>query len=93
MNLLTTFTPYVGLAVILYAIRQTNRVSNRYIPIFAVVLGVLYAFWQDGKATPAGLLVGLQYALYGIGTVASIKYFITSNGTSNKGTNSSGKSN
>ncbi|WNB91121.1 phage holin family protein [Bacillus sp. NEB1478] len=84
MSLLTTFTPYVGLAVILYAIRQTNRVSNRYIPIIAVVLGVLYAFWQDGKFTPGGLLVGLQYALYGIGTVASIKYFITNNGAAIK---------
>ena len=84
MSILTTFTPYVGLAVILYALRQTDRVSNRYIPIAAIILGVLYAFWQDGKASPDGLLVGLQYALYGIGTVASIKYFLNAKGGSAK---------
>jgi hypothetical protein len=84
MSILTTFTPYVGLAVILYALRQTDRVSNRYIPVVSIVLGVLYAFWQDGKATPDGLLEGLQYALYGIGTVASIKYFLNSKSGSTK---------
>jgi hypothetical protein len=86
-SLLTTFTPYLGLAVILYAIRQTNRVSNRYIPVVAVVLGILYSFWVAGDATPGALLDGLQYALYGIGTVASVKYFINNNGINSNGKN------
>ncbi|MBY6037627.1 phage holin family protein [Fictibacillus nanhaiensis] len=77
-SLIANFTPYVGLAVILYAIRQTERVSNRYIPIVAIVLGVLYSFWDAGAVTPAAFLDGLRYALLGIGTVAGVKYFIDS---------------
>ncbi|MFG6494909.1 phage holin family protein [Fictibacillus sp. UD] len=76
MDFMTDFAPYVGLAVVLYAIRQTERFSNQYIPIVAVVLGVLYAFWEAGGATPEATLVGLKYALLGIGTVAGIKYSI-----------------
>jgi low temperature requirement protein LtrA len=70
------FSPYVGLAVILYAIRQTERVSNKYIPIVAIVLGVLYSFWESGGASPGATLEGLKYALLGIGTVAGVKYSI-----------------
>jgi hypothetical protein len=70
------FTPYVALAVILYAIRQTKKVPNAYIPSVAIVLGVLYSFWEAGKVTPDTFLIGIKYALYGIGTVASIKYFV-----------------
>jgi hypothetical protein len=76
--MLTNFAPYIGLAVILYAIRQTDRVSNRYIPIVAVVLGVLYSYWVAGAATPDATLEGLKYALLGIGSVAGIKYSIAS---------------
>lgn len=75
MDFLTEFTPYAGLAVVLYAIRQTKRVSNRFIPIIAVILGVAFAFWQKG-VTPSATIDGLQYALLGIGTVAGIKYFL-----------------
>lgn len=79
MDIISDFAPYVGLAVILYAIRQTERFSNKYIPIAAVVLGVLYAFWEAGAATPEATLVGLKYALLGIGTVAGVKYSIENN--------------
>ncbi|MED2974757.1 phage holin family protein [Fictibacillus sp. B-59209] len=81
MDLINNFAPYVGLAVVLYAIRQTSKVSNRYIPIVAIVLGVLYSFWEAGGATPHSTLVGLKYALLGIGTVAGVKYFIESSGS------------
>ncbi|MDM5336228.1 phage holin family protein [Fictibacillus enclensis] len=77
MDIINDFAPYVGLAVILYAIRQTSKVSNRYIPIVAVVLGVLYSFWESG-VSPHTTLIGLKYALLGIGTVAGVKYFIES---------------
>jgi hypothetical protein len=78
MDFITDFSPYVGLAVILYAIRQTDRMSNKYIPIVAVVLGVLYSFWDSGGASPGATLEGLKYALLGIGTVAGVKYSIES---------------
>jgi hypothetical protein len=78
MDLIADFSPYVGLAVILYAIRQTDRMSNKYIPIVAVVLGVLYSFWDSGGASPGATLEGLKYALLGIGTVAGVKYSIES---------------
>ncbi|MGP4062110.1 hypothetical protein [Halobacillus sp. H74] len=78
MDFLTDFTPYAGLAVLLYAIRQTKRVPNRFIPIIAVILGIAFAFWQNG-ITPAATITGLQYALLGIGTVAGIKYFLEKN--------------
>lgn len=75
-SMAANFSPYVGLAVILYAIRQTERVSNKYIPIVAIVLGVLYSFWESGGASPGATLEGLKYALLGIGTVAGVKYSI-----------------
>jgi hypothetical protein len=76
MDFINEFAPYVGLAVILYAIRQTNKLPNKYIPTVAIVLGVLYAFWEATAFTPAAFLTGLQYALLGVGTVAGIKYYL-----------------
>jgi hypothetical protein len=76
MDFLNDFAPYIGLAVILYAIRQTNKLPNKYIPTVAIVLGVLYAFWEAWAFTPAAFLTGLQYALLGVGTVAGIKYYL-----------------
>lgn len=75
MDFMTGFTPYAGLALVLYAIRQTDRVPNRFIPILAIVLGVAFSFWQNG-ITPQSTVTGLHYALLGIGTVAGIKYFL-----------------
>ncbi len=48
MDFMNDFAPYVGLAVILYAIRETGQVSNKYIPIVAILLGVPFAFWEQG---------------------------------------------
>jgi hypothetical protein len=42
----------------------------------AIVLGVLYAFWEVGSFTSQAFLAGLQYALLGVGTVAGIKYYL-----------------
>ncbi|WP_226577075.1 phage holin family protein [Halobacillus litoralis] len=75
MDILSQFTPYVGLAVVLYAIRQTERVSNRFIPTIAIILGIAFSFWENGFS-PDSAVTGLKYALLGIGTVAGIKYFI-----------------
>lgn len=75
MDFMNDFAPYVGLAVILYAIRQTGQVSNKYIPIVAIALGVPFAFWEQG-VSPESFVHGLQYALLGVGTVAGIKYFL-----------------
>lgn len=74
MDFFNDFVPYVGLAVILYAIRQLD-VPNKYIPLMAIVLSVPYAFWEQG-INPESFIDGLQYALLAVGTVAGIKYFL-----------------
>ena len=79
MDFMTEFAPYVGLAVILYAIRQTQTIDNKYIPLVAIALGVPFAFWEQG-VSPESFVDGLQYALLGVGTVAGIKYFIEQRG-------------
>ncbi|WP_096436466.1 hypothetical protein [Alteribacter populi] len=76
MDFAAEFAPYVGLAVVLYAIRQAGAVSNALIPVVAIVLAVPFAFWEAGGVSPDALMVGLQYALLGVGTVAGIKYFL-----------------
>ncbi len=68
------FTAYVALAVVLYAIRQATNLSNRYIPVVALVLGIAYATFEATTFDSSVLLRGIQYALYGIGSVASVKY-------------------
>ncbi|MDR9794343.1 hypothetical protein ACTHHL_00200 [Aeribacillus composti] len=68
------FTAYVALAVLLYAIRQATNLSNRYIPIVAVVLGVAFSIFEASAFSFEVLVKGLKYALYGIGSVAAIKY-------------------
>ncbi|REJ21510.1 MAG: hypothetical protein C6W54_17695 [Bacillaceae bacterium] len=68
------FTAYVALAVLLYAIRQATNLSNRYIPIVAVVLGVAFSIFEASAFSFEVLVNGLKYALYAIGSVAAIKY-------------------
>lgn len=68
------FTAYVALAVVLYAIRQATGIHNRYIPITAIILGIAFSMFESGSFSFEIMLKGIQYALYGIGTVASIKY-------------------
>ncbi|MBA2872428.1 hypothetical protein HNQ85_002737 [Anoxybacillus calidus] len=68
------FTAYVALAVLLYAIREAANIPNRYIPIVAVVLGVAFSILESGAFSFGVLVNGMKYALYGIGSVAAIKY-------------------
>jgi DMSO reductase anchor subunit len=70
------FTAYVALAVLLYAIRQATNLSNRYIPIVAVLLGVVFSIFENNAFSFEVLVNGLKYALYGIGSVATIKYVL-----------------
>ncbi len=68
------FTAYLALAVVLYAIREATRVSNRYIPVIAIVLGILFAAFEHGGFDYGVMIAGIQYALLGVGSVATIKY-------------------
>jgi hypothetical protein len=68
------FTSYVALAVVLYAIRKASNISNRYIPIVAVVLGVAFSALESSAFSFDVLINGLKYALYGMGSVASVEY-------------------
>lgn len=70
------FTAYVALAVVLYAIRQATGISNRYIPLIAIVLGIIFAIFEKRAFDFTIMLTGIQYALYGVGTVATIKYVL-----------------
>jgi hypothetical protein len=70
------FSAYVALAVVLYAIRQATGVKNKFIPLIAVVLGVAFSTFESGSFSFPVLIEGLKYALYGIGSVAAIKYAI-----------------
>jgi hypothetical protein len=74
------FTAYVALAVLLYAIREATNTPNRYIPIVAVVLGVAFSILESGAFSFDVLVNGLKYALYGVGSVAAIKYALEKGG-------------
>lgn len=71
------FTAYVALAVVLYAIRQATGIHNRFIPLTAIILGIAFAMFEYKDFTFDIMLKGIQYALYGVGTVATIKYGLT----------------
>lgn len=79
------FTAYVALAVVLYAIRQATGIHNRYIPITAVILGIAFAIFEKGVFNFDVMVTGIKYALYGIGTVASIKYALSKQDKPNNG--------
>jgi hypothetical protein len=70
------FTAYLGLAFILYALREATGISNKFIPVVAIVLGVSYSMLNVGLFNSDVLLDGLQNALLGVGSVAIIKYAI-----------------
>lgn len=79
MEFLTTimasdFTAYVALAFVLYAIREATKLSNRYVPLVGLALGLGYAILDAGSFDSAVLLAGIQNAAYGIATVAGVKY-------------------
>lgn len=74
------FTAYLALAVLLYAIREATSIPNRFIPIVAVFLGVAFSIFESSAFSFEVLIAGLQYALYGIGSVAAIKYALEKGG-------------
>lgn len=74
------FGAYLALAFVLYAIREATRISNRYIPLVAILLGILYAWFEAGTVTAEVILTGIKYALYGVGTVATLKYALQNAG-------------
>jgi hypothetical protein len=74
------FTAYVALAVLLYAIREAANIPNRFIPIVAVFLGVAFSILESGAFSFDVLVNGLKYALYGVGSVAAIKYALEKGG-------------
>jgi hypothetical protein len=73
------FTAYVALAVLLYAIREATNIPNRFIPIISVVLGIAFSTFENNAFSFDVLVKGLQYALYGVGSVAAIKYALEKN--------------
>lgn len=71
------FTMYLGMAFVLYAIRETNTVPLRFMPIIAILLGVTYSvFVEFGELNQRSIIAGLRLALLGIGSVATVKYFL-----------------
>lgn len=70
------FTAYVGLALLLYVIREAEFVPNRYINVVAVVLGLGFSILEARGFNFEVFLSGLQYALLGIGSVAGVKYAV-----------------
>jgi hypothetical protein len=78
------FTAYLALAVVLYAIREATGISNRFIPLTAIILGVSFAIFEYSRFDFSVLITGIKYALYGIGSVAAVKYFIENKNPSEK---------
>ena len=74
------FGAYLALAFVLYAVREATRISNRYIPLVAILLGILYSWFEAGTVTSDVILTGIRYALYGVGTVATLKYALENAG-------------
>jgi len=70
------FTMYIGLAFVLYAIRETEYVPVKFMPLIAIVLGIAYSAGIEYKAfDERSIVAGLRLGLLGIGSVATIKYF------------------
>jgi Phage holin family Hol44, in holin superfamily V len=70
------FTVFIALTLVLYAVREATGISNRSIPLIGLVLGVLLSWLEEGLIDFDTVLQGIQYALYAIGTVAGMKYFV-----------------
>lgn len=85
------FTAYIGLAFVLYAIRETDYVPVKFMPIIAIILGIAYAgFFEYQAFDKASIIAGLRLGLMGVGSVATVKYFLNSrdydNGNGKNGT-------
>jgi hypothetical protein len=68
------FAAYIALAFILYAIREASGISNKNIPIIAILLGITFSVYEMGNFEFKTIMTGIQYALLGVGTVAGYKY-------------------
>ncbi|MGV3487719.1 MAG: hypothetical protein ACO1OC_03935 [Tuberibacillus sp.] len=71
------FGIYIALAFVLYAIRRALRLPKRYLPLLAIVLGIIFSWIQAGNLDYNALLRGIQYALYGVGMIESIRTTFT----------------
>jgi prepilin signal peptidase PulO-like enzyme (type II secretory pathway) len=76
MDFSTEFVPYIALAAVLFAIRETKKIDNKWLPLVGIVIGVLYAFWESGNFSSHTFLNGCQYGILGVGSVAAVKYFL-----------------
>ncbi|MFP5109625.1 holin [Neobacillus sp. C211] len=71
------FTVYMGMAFVLYAIRETEIVPIRFLPLVSIVIGLLYSCLVEfQKFDEESVVAGIRLALLGIGSVATIKYFL-----------------
>jgi ABC-type uncharacterized transport system permease subunit len=71
------FTAYIGMAFVLYAIRETQYVSTRFLPLVAIILGLLYSCLVEyQKFDEESVVAGIRLALLGIGAVATVKYVL-----------------
>ncbi|SET13725.1 hypothetical protein SAMN05421676_10313 [Salinibacillus kushneri] len=68
------FTGVVALTFLLYAIRRASKISNRYIPIVGIFLGIGFAAFEAKGFDFDSFMQGLKYALYAVGMVAGYKY-------------------
>jgi len=74
------FGVYVALAFVLYAIRRALKLPKRFLPLLAIVLGIVFSWIQAGHLNYPSLLRGIQYALYGVGMIETVRYTFTKHG-------------
>lgn len=86
------FTMYMGMAFVLYAIRETNVVPTRFLPLVAIALGLLYSCFVEFKAfDERSVVAGIRLGLLGIGSVATVKYFLNGDDKTTPPTNGEAK--
>ncbi|GGH83803.1 hypothetical protein JOD43_000826 [Pullulanibacillus pueri] len=67
------FGVYVALAFVLYAIRKALKLPKRYLPILSIGLGLVFSWFEGLDITYVTTLRGIEYALYSIGAIETIK--------------------
>ena len=75
-----TFGIYIALAFVIYAIRRALKLPKRFLPILAIVLGIFFSCFQDEKINFDTTLRGIEYAIYGVGLVETMKSLFLKNG-------------
>ncbi|WP_200816452.1 hypothetical protein [Salirhabdus sp. Marseille-P4669] len=68
------FSAYVALAFLLYAIRRATKISKRYLPVIAVLLGVGLAALEEMAFNFEVMMTGIKYALYAVVIVFGGKF-------------------